>query len=493
MSAVLEVAVSTVHGRRRWPITLAIAAKEWLDLYRDARWRWLGALMLLLMICALTFGAEQVQRYDRDRTAATESDRKIWTSQGAKDPHAAAHFGQYAFKPQTPLALADPGVDAYVGSAVWLEAHKQNEAQFRPARDTTLVARLGNLSLAFVLQTVIPLVAILLGYAAFAGEREQGTLRQLLSLGVHPTDLLLGKGLALAGAIAVLLTPVLIATLIACIMLTDTAESTLSDQLIRLFGLAAGYTAYIAGFAMLALAVSAFSRNSRAALVGLLAFWLANCFLVPRLMTDAVRTALPLPTALEFRQTIAEEKKKTFGHDETHPAFVVFRDDVLRQYGVERIEDLPVNFRGLALRKDDENGYRIFDQQYGALQEAYERQNRWRAMPGPVFPLLAIQPWSMGMAGTDGRAQYSFTTAAEQHRRVIQTFASDDLIRNGRYRDPTYVADPALWQHIPSFAYREPPVSWVLPVQMGNLLALAGWLAITTLLAVYAVRRMRPI
>jgi ABC-2 type transport system permease protein len=285
----------------------------------------------------------------------------------------------------------------------------------------------------------------------------------------------------------------LIATLIACIKLTDTVESSLSDQLIRLAWLVLAYTAYLGGFAMLALAISAFSRNSRTALVGLLAFWLANCFLVPRLMTDIVRTAQQLPTALEFRQAIAEEKKKTFGHDESQPAYVAFRDDVLRQYGVSRIEDLPVNFRGLALRKDDENGYRIFDQQYGALQEAYERQNRLRALPGFIFPLLAIQPLSMGMAGTDGRAQFSFTTSAEQHRRVIQTVVSDDLIRNGRYGDPTYVAGPELWQRIPGFSYHEPAVSWVLPAQLGNFLALSGWMIVTTLLAVYAVRRMRPI
>jgi ABC-2 type transport system permease protein len=174
----------------------AVARKEWTELARDARWKALIAVTLLLMLSSLALGLLRLQRLEREHRAATEGDRRVWTAQGAKNPHAAAHFGQYAFKPVGPLAVADPGVDEFAGNAVWLEAHKQNEAQFRTARDGTLAARMGRLTLAFVLQAILPLMAILLGFAAFSGEREAGTLPQLLSLGVRPRDLLLGKGLA---------------------------------------------------------------------------------------------------------------------------------------------------------------------------------------------------------------------------------------------------------------------------------------------------------
>lgn len=487
-----DIPAGVATGFSRWRVVRAVAIKEWLDIRRDARFRWLAALTLLLMLCALIFGVEQVQRTDRDRAVAAQADRQLWTSQGAKDPHAAAHFGQYAFKPQSPLALADPGVDAYVGSAVWLEAHRQNEVQFRAARDNPLSARLGSLSLAFVLQAVMPLMAIMLGFAAFSGERERGTLRQLLSLGVRPMDLLAGKGLAVLSVLAAMLLPAFTGILIS-FMFVDASMFSLGDQVARLAWLALGYILYLGGFAALALAVSAFSRTSRVALVGLLAFWLVNGFLVPRVMTDVVRDASPLPTALEFRQAIAQDKKKTFGHDESHPAFVAFRDQVLKQYGVARVEDLPVNFRGLSLRQDDENGYRIFDRHFGALQEAYDRQDRWRAALGFVFPFLAIQPYSMGLAGSDTRGQYHFTRAAEQHRRTIQAIISDDLIRNGRYGDPAYVADPELWARISAFSYRPPQTGWAWSAQAVNLLILVSWCLVAGLFAVCAVRRLRPL
>jgi ABC-2 type transport system permease protein len=485
-----STAVQAPSDHRR--VARAVALKEWTELRRDSRLTWLFALVFLLMLGALAFGAAQHMRLDRERAAAAATDRALWTGQGAKNPHAAAHFGQYAFKPQSPLALADPGVDAYVGQAVWLEAHKQNEAQFRTARDAGVGARLGGLSFAFVLQTIMPLVAILVGFAGVAGERERGTLRQLMSLGASSIDILAGKALAALAALAILLLPAFAIAVLATFLLAD-HDFSVADQLQRLLALSVGYGLYLAGFVFLALAVSALSRSSRAALVVLLAFWLVDCFLAPRVMTDVAKRVAALPTALEFRKAIAEDKKKTFGHDEQHPAFVAFRDGVLAQYGVARIEELPVNFRGLALRKDDENGFAVYDKHFGALQAAFDAQDRLRAAPGFLFPLLAIQPVSTSFSGTDSWHQFDFSTAAEAHRRRIQMAASEDLIHNARYGDASYVASPEMWARIPSFEYAPPAVSWAFSHVRGDLVSLLLWTMLTAALAIFAAQRLRPL
>ncbi|MCC3245864.1 DUF3526 domain-containing protein [Methylocystis sp. WRRC1] len=475
-----------------WGVIRAVASKEWKELSRDRRLVWLCAFVVVLMLAALAFGAAENERLTRERANAAAADRMLWTSQGAKDPHAAAHFGQYAFKPTSPLALADPGVDAYAGSAVWLEAHKQNEAQFRAARDLGVGARLGGLSLAFILQIVAPLVVILMGFASLSGERESGTLKQLLGVGARPRDILAGKALTLVGASFALLVPALAGAAAALALLTD-ARLSLADQFLRLGALGFGYAVYLAGFALLTLGVSALSKSSRAALVTLLAFWLVNSFIAPRVATDIARSLAPTPTAQEFRAAIAKDKAKTFGHDESHPAFAAFRDETLRKYGVARIEDLPVNFRGLSLRKDDENGYRIFDRHYGALQAAFDRQDALRAAPGFLFPLLALRPFSMAFAGSDSWSQFDFATAAEAHRREIQNEVSDNLIHFGRYGDSTYVAGPDLWKRIGSFAYRAPGADFALANSGGAVAGLAGWLALTALFALFAAGRLRPL
>lgn len=265
-------------------------------------------MTLLLMLGSLASGLLRLQPLDREHHAATDGDRRVWTSQGAKNPHSAAHFGRYAFKPVGPLAVADPGVDEFAGNAVWLEAHKQNEAQFRTARDGTLVARMVRLSLAFVLQAILPLLAILLGLSAFTGEREAGTLPQLMSLGLRPKHLLLGKGIA--GAVVLMGLLVLSATgLGAGLAAFGPGVIWEAGEGVRFGGLFAAYCAYLTGFLALSLAASARARSSRAALAGLLGFWLANVFVVPRLATDLVRQAEPLPTGQQFRAGIAEARK----------------------------------------------------------------------------------------------------------------------------------------------------------------------------------------
>lgn len=478
-------------AQRRRHVVRAVAAKEALELLRDGRLRWLLGFVVALMFAALCFGYFENARLQRERDAAAAADRLLWTGQSQKNPHAAAHFGQYAFKPSSPLALADPGVDAYVGSAVWLEAHKQNETQFKLARDGGVGARLGSLSLAFILQTIAPLIVILIGFSSFSGERESGTLRQLLSVGARPRDILAGKATALIGATFALLAPALVGAALAVLLMADNERFSTLDQLIRLGALGAGYAIYLAGFALLALGVSALAKNSRAALVTLLAFWLVNCFIAPRVATDAARAFAPTPTAQEFRAAIAKDKAKTFGHDESHPAFVAFRNDVLKQYGVTRIEDLPVSFRGLSLRKDDENGYAIFDRHFGALQTAFERQDRMRAAAGLVFPLLAMRPFSMAFAGSDSWSQFDFATAAEAHRREIQNKVSDNLIHF--QRDDSYVAGRDLWERIGAFAYHSPGAEFAFTRTALPVFGLLGWLVATAAFALFAVRRLKPL
>jgi len=456
-----------------------IARKEWLDLRRDNRWRAFVCVTVLLMLAALALGLLRVQRHEREHHAAEAGDRQVWTAQGAKNPHSAAHFGQYAYKPTGALALVEPGVDAHVGSAVYLEAHKQNEEQFRSARDTSLSARMGQLTLSFLLQTMLPLMAILLGFAAFTGEREQGTLRQLLGQGVRPMQLFLGKALTGAGVLLSLLvlTSASVAVILAIalpLLAADHSGNVLSDAG-RLLGLSVGYGLYLLGFMALSLAVSANARSSRSALIGLLVFWWLNSFLMPRLMTDIVRSHDPLPTALAFRNTIADDKKQLFGHDESHPGFVAFRDRILKQYQVERVEDLPVSFRGLSLREDDEAGYRIFDRHFGRLQAQLEAQDSRRAVAGYVFPMLALQPLSMALAGTDNRHHHHFVNAAEKHRRLIQNAASQDLIDHAKNGDSSYAAPATTWESIPSFEYQQPGALWATETQWSNFAALGLW------------------
>ena len=83
----------------------AIARKEFSEIVRDGRFKWTAAIMALLLLTAMAAGYQKysafmdIQRLSQDRTNAQ------WLNQGDKNPHAGAHYGNYAFKPAGPPGL----------------------------------------------------------------------------------------------------------------------------------------------------------------------------------------------------------------------------------------------------------------------------------------------------------------------------------------------------------------------------------------------------
>lgn len=469
-----------------------IAAKELTELLRDRRLHALGLLVLLLMLAALALGWQQMRRTEAERAEARSKTYEQWLKQGDRNPHSAAHFGQYAFKPEGALGFIDPGIGAFVGTSVWMEAHKQNDFRFRPARDATVLRRFGDLSIAFVWQVLSPLLIILLAFAAFSGERERGTLRQLLSVGVRPSQLLLGKWLAVAGLAGLLLLPPLLVGA-AAVVIGEEHAAEVPGALARLGLMGLGYAIYLGGFGMLALGVSAASGSSRTALIALLAFWIVNSFVAPRVMIDLATRLAPTPSAVVFQKTLGDARRANFGHDETHPAYLAFKERMFQRYGVKSEAEMPVNFKALALREDDEGGYRIFDENYARLWGIHAAQERIRVMAGLLFPYAAMQPWSMAMAGTDIAQHNAFAAEAERYRRLLQNAMSEDMIRNRKNNSDDYLVGEDLWKSIPPFDYHAPPLGTVARQSVTSLLVLLGWVVLVTTFAVRSVRRLSPV
>lgn len=460
-----------------------IAKKEFTEMLRDGRFRWAAGLVFTLLLVALALGWKNHRDVKLQHDSAQAETREQWVKQPAKNPHSAAHYGIYAFKPKLLPALLDRGTDPYTGVAVWLEAHKQNEFKFRPAQDATAVQRFGELTAATVLQLLVPLLIILLSFGAFAGEREQGTLRQLLSLGVPKAALAWGKSLGIAGALGLLVVP---AALIGVTALALTAENGLfSASAARLVWMFASYLLYFGIFIALSLAVSAWAKSSRFALVALLAFWIVNGLIAPRAIADAAKRAHPTPSAFGFQQAIDRDMQS-----DGHAMSEALKQRVLAQYKVNRVEDLPVNFAGISLQDSEEHGNVVFDKHYSTLWNTYQRQDRLKQTAGVLAPMLAISSLSRGLAGTDFAQHRDFAEAAEQYRRMFIKQMNDYMTYNAGKQDFAYLAQPAVWSSVPAFDYSAPPAGWVLRNQIISVTLLLFWFVASLVIAFIATKRM---
>jgi ABC-2 type transport system permease protein len=467
-----------------------IARKELLDLWRDGRSRNAGVIVALLLVAALVTGWRQAREFEQQQRFADQAAREQWEQQDAKNPHSAAHFGTYAFKTPTPLAYLDRGIDNYLGIAVWIEAHKQNPFLYRPVEDATSVARFGEATAASILQILVPLLLILLAFSAFAGERESGTLRQLLSLGLDGRVLLLGKALGILSALALLLAP---AILLGCGALVWQGTSALTtDSLLRFGLLAAVYALYFSIVVGAALLVSMLASSSRTALVILLVCWIGNCLIVPRLAADLSERLYPTPDGEAFQRAIEREMKDGVdGHDPSSARAEELRQQLLKQYGVSKVEDLPLNFIGLAMQAGEEYGNRVYDRRYAELWGIYERQQRVHRALTVFAPLNALRPLSAGLAGTDFAAHRHFAIAAEQYRRLLNKQMNDALTYQSRSNGTAFKADSSLWQSTPKFSYAAPSLPSALQQHRWHLGLLLVWATVVWLAALRVAARLR--
>jgi ABC-2 type transport system permease protein len=464
-----------------------IARKEFTEMIRDGRYAWAAAIIFTLLTVSLLTGWRQHAEVKRQQTAAQESQRAFWLNQGAKNPHGAAHYGVYAFKPQLALAAVDKGLDPYLGVSQFLEAHKQNAAQFRPVEDATPLARFGELTAAATLQVLLPLLIILLGYNAFAGEREGKTLRQLLSLGVSKTQLTLGKALGVAAPLALLLIPATIIGVIA--MALNAGAQSLWLSVPRLAVMAASYLAYFTIFIGLTLIVSARAASARTALIVLLGFWFLNSLVAARVVTDVAKAAHPTPTAVEFKQAIADEIR---GHGEWEQQVEKKKKELMAQYKVTDAKFLPVNPEAVVLDEGEKIDTQVNDKHFNRLNDIYAQQQRFYQLGAAVAPLLGVQSLSMGMAGTDFAHHRHFAQAAEQYRRTLVNTLNQAMLAKGNIEAIwDFKADRALWEQVPAFDYTAPYAGWALSQHWLGLLLLAAWLVAVLIATPLVVRNAR--
>lgn len=463
---------------------LTIAKQEFRGLCRDGRYRLAVGLLLVLILASTAFGWANYRDLIEQAEHAAEHDYQRWRNQDPTHPHNAAHYGNYAFKTPRPLAIIDGGIEPYIGASLFYGAHQPSEAAFPPAQDATALQRFGDLGVGEVARTLLPLLAILLSFGAFAGEREQGILRQLLSLGVNPSSLLCGKVVGIASALAVVLIPAGLFGL-AVAMALSPAEYRL-DEIERAGLLGLTYTLYLGIFLFLSLAISARCRTARTALTVLLVFWVATVYALPRGLLDLGARFHPSPSS-EFEKAYAADMAK-----ETEAYVDKAFKKVFAQYKVNNENELPFDFVGLYMKASDEGSWPAIDRYFNKRFDIYHSQNRfleWGALLSPAAGLTLV---SMALTGNDLEQHRDFVRQVETQRRNLNNLMTSYMLQHQEKRKEgdELKGDPTLWGKLPPFVYRPPAwLSAIKPYAIA-LSTLGLWLVMALLYARRSVNQI---
>jgi ABC-2 type transport system permease protein len=264
--------------------------------------------------------------------------------------------------------------------------------------------------------------------------------------------------------------------------------------------IALSYAAYLALWVVAITLVSMLVRRRRDALLALLAIWAVTVVLLPRVAPDIAGQAYPLANRLQTDVAIARDLRRMGdSHDPDDPHFAQFKAGVLKRYGVTRIEDLPVNYKGLLALEGEAMTSRLFDRYAASDFATQAAQNGLVAAIGLISPTIALRQASMAAAGTDFAGHRRFLEQAERYRYdLVQrlnrlqadavTYADDTAKDAGADRRKRIGAGN--WQRLPEFAFVQPGAATLVRASVPGLAVILGWLAVALVALAVATRRL---
>lgn len=438
-----------------------IAQNEFTQTLRDRRFVVAGGIVLLLLLVATWTGFRNYLSLAEKRAKANQTARAAWLGQPEKNPHSAAHYGTFAFRPKSDLSFLDFGLDTYTGASVYLEGHRQNDAKFSAAEDATVLIRFGEMTVAFVLQLLIPLLIIFLCFSTFTREREENTLKLLVSQGAAMADLYWGKVLGFSRIVGLVVGPALL--LAGGLLFAQTGFAATTDTVLRLGLFVVIYALYFFLFIAGSVFVSARSESSRGSLLTLLGIWIIACVILPKATANLGESLFSVPSNYAFKQQIHEDEEKGIdGHNPSNARAKELEKKILAQYGVDSVSKLPINFDGIVMQEGEKYTSMVYQKHFGALQEQFQRQNSLATVAGFVNPFLAVRDLSMGLSGSDYAHFLDFKDKAEQYRFGLVENLNNEMKTFSKTGDWDKTVSRDFWAKTPDFDYQLPSVGWAL-------------------------------
>ncbi|XOV82892.1 MAG: DUF3526 domain-containing protein [bacterium] len=476
-------------------VAIRIAKEEWRQWLRS-RLTVLSSVVFAVLLCFTTvLTTLDAQEKHHQRLHQQQQAEATFLDQPDRHPHRMVHYGHYVFRTPPPLAMFDPGVDTVTGQSLFLEGHRQNSAMFADARAEARTGGFGMMTPAKLYHLFLPLLIIALGHGVILREREARTLGPLLSQGLSGARLYAGKLLAISALIGLLSMPALFSSVAA----TVTGESLLASSL--LYGV---NLLYLGIWAALTLLVSIITRSRGVALGILSAIWVLTVLVIPRIGVTSASATLPSEGKILTDMRMNEDLRKLGdGHNAADPAFAQLRANLLAQYNVDSVEELPVNFRGIVAQKSETDLTQTLNRYAEQRMERERAQAMHLSAFGWLSPYLAIGSASRNLAGTDLATHHRFLREAEAVRydfvqglneaHIEKLSYIDDINRNsGEEGNRRARVNSANWQVLNDFRFTPDSALERLNRAAPRLTSLVLWFFALVGIGLVAARRLTP-
>ncbi|MBZ5563582.1 MAG: ABC transporter permease subunit [Acidobacteriia bacterium] len=378
-----------------------------------------------------------------------------------------ANFGFDLVKPPQVLSIFVSGVEPHTPRVYNLSLFTLPEPRGSTSSASPISALFGTLDLAFIVQVVLGLAALLFTFSAVCGEKETGTLKLQLAHALPKDVLLLGK---LIGNLVGLLVPVALAFLLSCFLLPVLDGVTLTgEDVSRIMLLGVDFLLYLAVLFALGIFVSTLTTRATTAFSLCLVVWVVLVAIVPKLAVLAARRLSPVESLQEFelrkveihRQGSIEAQREYSGyskehHNETPPVSVYF--DVVGRVRQKQNQEL----------KQLEDEYR----------RQMQLQQRWALRLSRLSPAGSMENAAMSLARTGLERDQRFQNALRDYRSEFTRYYDRKglelvaLTQDGRISTSAVNQDLT---DLPNFQFHEEPFGASLDAALPDMSFLVIW------------------
>lgn len=471
---------------------LTITKHTYQQLLRNKAIVVLMILIAILIVYAGIIGLLQYKKAEATRATYQRMVRDNWVSNPDKHPHRMAHYGFIAFRPKSGMSVFDYGLESYTGNAVFLEAHRQNSTNFSEASLSSSMLRFGEISIAMILQVLLPLFIFFTGFNCIAQDRENGTLKILLAQGISWKQLLVGKIAGLASIASLLFVPAMI---YAAVLSAFTGSYNWVSLLLAFLLYFAGIFIYCS----IAVIVSSISKTSKLSLVLLIGIWLLAVIVLPKATQAIANSVYSIPSKIAFESAIGQDIiKEGDSHDPDDKHYKALKDSVLKANKADSVAQLNFNYSGFQMAEGERISADIYNRHLQRLLDTYDRQNELLSCTGFISPHVGLKQLSMTLSHTDFYTYTNFQEQAEAYRYALAQEMNSlqmKLIPNKKLSDTArnYSIDRKYWKEFSDFNYKQPAVATAISRQRLSLLSILFWLSVVIVSISVLGRTLKPI
>ncbi|MEM6380194.1 MAG: DUF3526 domain-containing protein, partial [Bacteroidota bacterium] len=439
-----------------------IINNEWHFLSRSRTLLGLSLGFFLILMLTVFLGNQQTKNQKQQYETAQSHMRAQWESIDAMNPHGAAHYGTYVFKPSNFLSSLDDGVNNVTGNVLKVEGHVQNEMVHSEASQMQSVSKFGKLKSALLLQYVLPLLLIFLAFQSVSSEKQSGRLKLLVLQGAKPNSIVWAK------ALSVWLYGLGLLTVTVLVYALFNAQHMTAELASRTIFFSVSYALYYFVISGLTVYCSARWQNATVALTSMLGIWILWTIFLPNILMSSVEKWHELPSRNEFKTAMQEDRSKGVdGHNPSDKRAEALKVKVLKEYGVDSLSQLPINFDGIVMQEDEEYGNQVWDKHFGSIRDVLTQQKQSYQLAGLVNPFISLQNASMGFAGNDNLHHQEFLVQVETYRRgFIKTLNDKHAFGGSKTGDWGWEADNDFYKSVPDYEYQPLAFASIFPAYL---------------------------